>query len=483
VVMPGARAADSEAVPVGLRKQLFVDDYVIARMRGLRRVAHSPRRYPENPIVRGERPWERGVLHPLAVARDPATGAFHMYYRATSAPPGHEGRESLCYARSRDGIHWERPDLNLVPLSAQEGGTPNNLLPLGRTPIAVYLRPDEPDPARRFLGFFSADRGMGASICYSSDGLRWTKVSDSGDLRSAPRTPPNPEARYFFTSQCWAGRNAWGAGRRGVMRADSDDLEHWAGNLTLFAAGPDDPGNLEFYTMSVADMRTAHTYHGLHLGFLHCFHTDLNGKRNPANNVAMSGTIDVYLAASRDTVAWQWVDRDQPFLPLGPEGAFDSGMVFLCSMVEDRDRLLFYYDGWNVEHGQLVGTPTREGHAAIGLATLRLDGFVSVEPNRDQGTVTTKPFLLEGEALEVNADAAKGKLVVAVLAGDGTPIPGLAARDCRPITADGLRQRAAWGAAAKLAMLKGEMVRLRFYLSGGSRLYAFQVVPAEPAAG
>jgi len=34
-----------------------------------------------------------------------------------------------------------------------------------------------------------------------------------------------------------------------------------------------------------------------------------------------------------------------------------------------------------------------------------------------------------------------------------------------------------------LAMLKGEMVRLRFYLSGGSRLYAFQVVPAEPAAG
>jgi hypothetical protein len=462
---------------VGTRKQLFLDDSIVEQMSGLRRVPHHPRKHPANPIVRGEYPWERGVLHPIAVARDAAAGTFHLWYRATSAPPGQPARESLCYARSRDGVRWEKPRLSLVQLSQEEGGTPNNLLPLGRTPVAVFIRPDEPDPSRRFLGFFSGEKPASVAPCYSADGLQWTIASQSGDLRGAPNTPPNANARYFYTGQCWAGRNAWGAGRRGAMRADTEDLERWGGNMKIFAAGPEDPENLEFYTMSVADMRTAHTYHGFHLGFLHHFHTDLGGKRNPANNVAMSGTIDVYLVASRDSVTWWRVDKEKPFLPLGPGGAFDSGMVFLCSMVECKDRLLFYYNGWNVEHGELIGTPSKEGRACIGAAALRLDGFVSLEPQGAYGTMTTRPFLCAGDELLVNADARRGKLVVEALDENGRPQPGFSAADCQPVAEDSLRARVQWRQRA-LSALRGHVIRLRFVLHGDAALYAFQVAPA-----
>jgi hypothetical protein len=73
-------------------------------------------------------------------------------------------------------------------------------------------------------------------------------------------------------------------------------------------------------------------------------------------------------------------------------------------------------------------------------------------------------------------------LLVAVVDAEGTPIRGFAARDCRRITTDALRHRVAWE-AADLGRLKGKTVRLRFYLSGGARLYAFQVRAPGPRAG
>lgn len=475
VGLAAIRNPEGNVLNIGGETQLFLDDFVIESMTGLRRTINQPARHPSNPVVRGEHPWEQGVLHPLAVARDPETAVFHLYYRATSAPPGQEARESLCYARSRDGVHWEKPGLRFVQLSDKEGGTPNNLIAGPGTPMAVFVRPEEPDPARRFLGLFSGSKPASVAAWYSPDGLRWEKASETGDLRASPRTPPNPGARYFYTGQCWAGRNAWGAGRRGVMRADSADLVNWGGNLTIFAAGPDDPENLEFYTMSVADMRTAHKYHGLHIGFLHYFHTDLQGKRNPGNNAAMSGPIDVYLAVSRDTVRWQRVDPATPFLPLGPQGAFDSGMVFLCSMVEYKDQLYFYYDGWDLDHGDLIGTPSKTGRAQIGLATLKRDRFVCLQPQGDQGTLTTRPLLIEGSRLFVNADARGGRLTVQALDAQASPI----GPESKPITTDGLRHQVAWPRGNPLAARIGQAARLKFTLHGPARLYAFQLAGPE----
>ena len=64
----------------------------------------------------------------------------------------------------------------------------------------------------------------------------------------------------------------------------------------------------------------------------------------------------------------------------------------------------------------------REGR--IGLAWLRLDGFVALEADHQGGTVITRPFELEGECLQLNVDASgNGDVRLELLDRAGNPIP------------------------------------------------------------
>ena len=110
----------------------------------------------------------------------------------------------------------------------------------------------------------------------------------------------------------------------------------------------------------------------------------------------------------------------------------------------------------------------------IGAAKLRLDGFYGLEAGSGAATVETRPFVLEGGALEVNADASDGTLAIEVLDGGGAARPGFGVDDAVALDgSDGVRLTAAWR-SEDLGSLVGETVRLRFHLQS-ARLYAFQV--------
>lgn len=460
-------------IPLG--KYLFLDDSAIADMQGLKRVFHRPVKHPGNPLVRAEHPWERGLIHPQLVFYDDELSLFHLWYRAVDAPPGTPaGREHTCYAGSHDGVHWEKPVLDLV---GYDGNTRNNIIGT-RIPHFVMVDRETNDPRRRLLGFWASERPFSFAFRSSADGIRWEDHTEpeTGDLRSvAAETGPNPQAKYFTTGQCWSGKNAWGAMKRGVMRCDSDDLVYWGGRRVIFSAGSDEPDNLEFYTMSTATCHRADSYAGYHFGFLHCFHTILTGRRHPQNQVAMSGPIDVYLVTSRDTIDWQWMGRARPFLPLGGEGCFDSGMVFLSSMIAHGDRLLFFYNGWNVEHGQLIGRPETVGRSEIGLASLRLDGFVSLEPARGEGELCTTPLIARGDTLNLNADARSGTVAVEIVAEDRTALAGFGARECQMVQDDSVRKEVTWKSGRTVSDLAGKAVRFGFHLTGQAKLYSFEM--------
>ena len=60
--------------------------------------------------------------------------------------------QRICFARSTDGYHWEKPDLGLV---SYHGDTHNNLVDLNQgshhvQACVVFHDPDDPDPSRRF---------------------------------------------------------------------------------------------------------------------------------------------------------------------------------------------------------------------------------------------------------------------------------------------------------------------------------------------
>ena len=163
------------------------------------------------------------------------------------------------------------------------------------------------------------------------------------------------------------------------------------------------------------------------------------------------------------------------------------------SPIIHQDRLLFYF-GYGSTVGPAPEPPEKRisgnYEEATGLATLRRDGFASMQPRRASGAATaagtasgyllTKPLAFNaGYHLFVNLVLPTGAaLEVAVLdAKSQAPLCGFAALLAGPV--DSTRRPVhGWraGRNASLASLAGTGIRLRFSLTGaGARLYAFWI--------
>jgi hypothetical protein len=143
------------------------------------------------------------------------------------------------------------------------------------------------------------------------------------------------------------------------------------------------------------------------------------------------------------------------------------------------DRLFIYYRGLANRHKPYEGKD--EGNrrcGGLGLATLRLDGFASLQASYDGGRMTTKPSQFLGSELSVNAKADCGQLCAAVLDAEGQPIPGFTRDECEPMRADRVEHRMTWKENATLESLRGRPIRLQFHLEN-VRLYSFRIVSAN----
>ena len=113
----GALCAFAGPVNIDLGRQLFVDDFLVASSTGVVRHWNRPVK-AAGPVV-----WPSGGAAPKVAGKAPATltcatdgglwwdptrGRFRLWYQA-----GWLG--DVCYAESRDGRHWEYPDLGKVP--------------------------------------------------------------------------------------------------------------------------------------------------------------------------------------------------------------------------------------------------------------------------------------------------------------------------------------------------------------------------------
>ncbi len=114
-----------------------------------------------------------------------------------------------------------------------------------------------------------------------------------------------------------------------------------------------------------------------------------------------------------------------------------------------------------------------DGWIAICLATLRLDGFVSLDADEGGGALTTKRLTASGEQLLLNVDVHSGGTVkVEVLDDDGQPLTGFDLSNCVELTGKSVRQPVAWREGSTWKQLAGRTVRLRIQIQSAS-LYAF----------
>ena len=194
--------------------------------------------------------------------------------------------------------------------------------------------------------------------------------------------------------------------------------------------------------------------------------------------------IHLQLAWSRDLEweEWQRPHERVPLVELSEPGEWDcASQLTLDAPVRVDDELWLYYTGFSSDfcgsrtHGMGLINDGVVPPNGIGLATMRLDGFASLDADPRGGTVTTKQFTFEGDKLTVNARAL-GHITVEILDAEGQPIEGF-----NPLSATGdsvrlvphydpvLRRTSPWTGLSKL---DGRPIRLRFHL-WNTQLYAF----------
>ena len=185
------------------------------------------------------------------------------------------------------------------------------------------------------------------------------------------------------------------------------------------------------------------------------------------------GVWEFYMAPSRDAVNYDFSVAAYPrksLIPRGPSGSFDKDCVRPPSnIITHNNEHWIYYLATNERWG------CHRWDARLALAKLRLDGFFFLEAKGEQGSVVTRPFVLEGDRLQVNVDALDGYMKVEVLEASGEPIAGFSGDSAKVYRGfDKLRLEPIWKRDANLSSLRGKEVRLRFHLSN-AKLYAFQI--------
>jgi len=432
---------------------------------------HSPRRHPDNPIFIGDQPWESWLIEANGrpVVYDPETGKFKLYYviwiADRKAPFG--ARYLTCLAISDDGIHWKRPVLGQYEWN---GTTENNILKVGdhwmRRPNVIRDR-QESDPKRRFkMTFVDVIDGRTAIVkATSADGVHWKRDRCPWFRRahSSNLLGWDPQiGQYVFFPRI-------SRPRRGVGRSTSKDFVTWTQPKMVMTPDADEQ-HLRFKGLA------AFRYEGVYFGSLWVFEDNQRAEAE--------------LAFSRDGIHWSRPFPGQMFFPRGASDAWDSEMVLPVAPIVRDGQIWFFYSGWNIPYHTSALTKARRGwfenhqrkQRAIGLAWLRSDGFVSLNADRKEGELVTKPFRFTGRQLRVNyTTSTAGSLRVALETAEGKPIEGFRVADCPKILGDKIDGEIKWRDGGDISSLVGRPVRLRFKLIDAD-LYSFRFSTSESTA-
>jgi hypothetical protein len=495
--------AAEDAIPIGSRLELLVDEALIETLRGGAALhPHRPQRREIAFVT--DAPWEGNACDFGSVFRD--GDLYRMYYNAGHYRTGGPATLALedhpwflCYAESTDGIRWRRPELGLHEF---RGSKANNIIltdtavaEVGGAPCFTSVLKDAnphcpAGEAYKIVMLGTKPRGL--YLLASRDGVRFTLMSREPVVTEEPGAQPTAfdsqsvvfwdpvRAEYREYHRDWSGV-------RDIMTAASADIRHFPRPQWLrFPNAPRE----ELYTNPILPYpRSPHLLVGFPVrytdrGWLDSLY-DLPGlpeRLARASAGARYGTVitDAVFMTSRDGVTFRrWPEafirpggRQRGTWVYGDNFTF-WGLVDTAPPVEDALRELSLY----ATEGNWEGT-----QVSLRRYALRTDGFVSLSAPLAGGEAVTRPLLFDGGNLTLNAETSgAGGIQVEVQHVDGTPVPGFGLADCPEILCDSLCHTVRWrDNGGDLRSLARTPVRVRFVLRDAD-LYAFQFVPYAPA--
>ncbi len=465
-----------ETINIEIGRQLFVDNFLIENT-DLERKFHYPEYHYGNPVLSADKEWEKigtggaSFAAPFSdgVWYDEEENKFKMWYMAGGGEYSVNGAGITCYAESDDGIVWTKPSLSVV------SGT--NIVDYNsdRDASVIWIDKQESNSSKRYK-MFQVARNDGKWLYHyktSADGKLWRQNSLSKPLADRSTVYKNP----FRDNWVFSMRHNIRVNANKLVRA-RDYNEHTDPDLGTktseallssfwFGPWPNEIRHPRFPDVSPAIYNhDATAYESIMLGFFNVW-------QGPENDVsAATGEIkrnQIMVGYSRDGYSWFREDMT-PFLPVDEtEGAWNYGNLQSTAgnplIVEDK--LYFYISGRrnNTSGNQITTT---------GLATLRRDGFTSMH-TETSGTLTTPILDFKGEYFFVNANV-NGDLKVEVLDEKGEIINGFSKDDCLGFNGNETKQIIQWKENATLKSLKGQKIKLKFYLEKGE-IYSFWISP------
>ena len=465
--------------------ELFIDDRLVESLDGARRQLNQPVKHEKNPVLVKTHEREGRAPGYGTVHYDREAKLFKMWYQGWKVTEG-TSTGVLCYATSKDGVQWDKPVIDAEGTNLVE-----------HPPIQGFQCPGifrdhrEKDPKRRYKMLFSCNpdgtsKTWMTSAAFSPDGIHWTP-SETTPLIPFSDTQICPfwdQRRGRYVAFLRFGP----PNTRIISRTESEDFLNWSPKVTVLRrTRMDTVQQTQFYQMEPLP------YDNAYFGIIGAYHRE---SLSPIpDDKPWTDRQDLQLAFSRNGVVWKRVggsgpmthselnaDRDwskatreATFLPYGQrDKEWDWGYMtpyYTPEPIIVNDRIHFFYAGSNDRHWWMyTGDPPKKDpnlkppKQGVGLATLRRDGFVSINAGKDGGVMTTRPFLFLGDTLVLNADASQGSISIEALDGTGKPIKGFGRDNSVTLTTDSIRHTLAWKGHKDLHQLQGRPIRLRFYL-------------------
>ncbi len=437
------------AINIGTRLEPFWDEYLLdtEKTTAALRVGHPVRK--NTALTCGEA-WEGDGCDYYNLIKD--GDLYRLYYLAwemldASKKKHTTGGVKVCYAESRDGVTWEKPNLGMVSF---DGSTDNNILYTsetlfgGKSSIDNFFVFIDENPAPSVKGRCKAaarenliaddgKRTPSLALFASDDGLHFTKVTNilSGDAYDSLNTVHyNPTlGKYLCYVRGFHAPEKVPEGAvpgedvrvRDIRVMESEDFLVWSESKVLdFGSAEDVP----LYTNAVSVYSRAPQ---ILTGFPSRYierrvwtptFDRLGGAEKRRERSAIDkryglAVTDCVFMCSRDGRHFRRFDeafgRNEP--ENGRNWVYGDfypcvGMVETPSDIPGADPELSLY----ISENHWMGLPTE-----LVRYTVRLDGFASLHADFAPVVAVTKPLVFEGNTMLLNfATSARGYIFVTV---------------------------------------------------------------------
>lgn len=501
---PSLFLAAALPVPAAERVLFAFDDHSIPWQHNLKTTLVPAEKHPDNPVLRrgpaGAPDHGHAILYGTVLK---IGGLFRMWYLGMAESEIRAGQapgwwRPMCYAESRDGVRWTKPELGLVEFN---GSRRNNICRIAGTPesltrindfLSVLHDPDDPDSARRYKavyiahvpreeirggmsGIGPAEKRICSTVCATSaDGLSWQVVGDRPANAGGERFEASGLYRfgqfYYVTGQLispWSWLADGGAAGRVMLAYRSPDFAAWSpARAFAFArpgqlASPPVPGQQTH--MGAGLWNRGNVLVGLYGQW-----QDPDRKPAPGAPHLQGTAVDLGLLLSNDGIHFREPVPGFKVIARGPPGSWDDvALLQGHAFVNEGDRTLVWYSHWD--------TGAKLKTMDIGLATLRRDGFGHLSPQfpeHEAQFITQALAFTASTRLHLNVDgvSAAAPLRLELLDDRDQPLPDFAGAAAAVVAQSGVRVPVAW--AKPLPAARTLAVRVRYPAASQARVHA-----------